>query len=69
MEHQQLKILENRIDDLIKLCSRLDQEIKSLKANERMLREERAKLLRKTEDARFKVESMITRLKALEDDG
>lgn len=69
MQNHQLQILENRIDELIKLCSRLDQEVKSLKANERVLREERAKLLRKTEDARFKVESMITRLKALEEDG
>ena len=68
MENQQLKILESRIDELIKLCATLDQEIKSLKASERLLREERAKLLRKTEDARYKVESMIIRLKGLEQD-
>ena len=68
MENQELKILEGRIDELIKLCSHLDQEIKTLKASERVLREERSKLLRKNEDARFKVESMITRLKALEQD-
>jgi cell division protein ZapB len=68
MENQQLKALEERVDELIRLCAHLDQEIKTLKASERMLREERAKLQRKTEDARFKVESMITRLKALEQD-
>ena len=68
MENQELKNLETRIDELIRLCTHLDDEIKSLRANERLLREERSKLLRKNEDARFKVESMITRLKALEHD-
>ena len=29
MENRELKILEGRIDELIKLCSHLDQEIKS----------------------------------------
>jgi cell division protein ZapB len=66
MENQQLKFLEQRIDDLIRLCSRMDQEIRSLKASERVLREERAQLLRKNEDARSKVEAMIVRLRSLE---
>lgn len=66
MENQQLKFLEQRIDDLIRLCSRLDQEIRSLKASERVLRDERAQLLRRNEDARSKVEAMIVRLRSLE---
>jgi cell division protein ZapB len=66
MEGQQFKLLEQRIDDLIRLCARMDQEIKSLKSAERMLREERAQLLRKNEDARSKVEAMIVRLRSLE---
>jgi len=66
MENQSLKVLEQRIEDLIKLCHRMDQEIKGLRANERLLREERSQLLRKNEDARAKVEGMIARLRSLE---
>jgi cell division protein ZapB len=68
MDAQQLKILEHRADELIRLCSRMDQEIRSLKATERMLREERSMLMRKNEDARSKVEAMIMRLRSLEQD-
>ena len=66
MENQQLKFLELRIDDLIRLCGRMDQEIRVLKAAERTLRDERSQLLRKNEDARSKVEAMIMRLRSLE---
>ncbi|MBP8924823.1 MAG: TIGR02449 family protein [Pseudomonadales bacterium] len=66
MEIQQLKLLEQRVEDLIRLCTRLDQEIRALKGSERQLREERAQLLRKNEDARSKVEAMIGRLRSLE---
>lgn len=66
MEVQHLKALEQRVDDLIRLCTRMDQEIKTLKAAERMLRDERSQLLRKNEDARSKVEAMIVRLRSLE---
>lgn len=66
MELQQLKMLEQRVDEMIGLCARLDQEIRTLRAAERMLREERAQLLRKNEDARAKVEAMIGRLRSLE---
>ena len=68
MDAQQLKILEHRADELIRLCARMDQEIRSLKATERMLREERSQLVRKNEDARSKVEAMIMRLRSLEQD-
>ena len=66
MENQQLKLLEQRIDDLIRLCGRMDQEIRVLKTAERTLRDERSQLLRKNEDARSKVEAMIMRLRSLE---
>ena len=66
METPPLKGLEQRVDELIQLCTRMDQEIRTLRAAERMLREERAQLLRKNEDARVKVEAMIGRLRSLE---
>lgn len=66
MELQQLKTLEQRVDELIHLCTKMDQEIRALRAAERILRDERAQLLRKNEDARVKVEAMIGRLRSLE---
>ena len=66
MESPNLKHLEQRVDELIRLLSRMDHEIRSLKAAERVLRDERSHLLRKNEDARSKVEAMILRLRSLE---
>ena len=66
MENNEFKVLENKIDDLLKVCAQLDHEIKSLRASESNWREERGRLLKKNEDARGKVEAMILRLKALE---
>ena len=66
MELQHLKALEQRVDELIRLCTRMDQEVRTLRAAECMLRDERAQLLRKNEDARAKVEAMIGRLRSLE---
>jgi len=66
MESPHLKNLEQRVDELIRLVARMDQEIRGLKAAERVLRDERAQLLRKNDDARSKVEAMILRLRSLE---
>ncbi len=68
MENKQLKLLEAKIDELIKLCTDLHQENKSLKARNELWRTERAQLMKKNEVARSKVESMIARLRALEED-
>jgi cell division protein ZapB len=66
MSDQQIKALATKISDLIALCAQLDQENRSLKTEASHWREEREQLIEKTELARGKVESMITRLKALE---
>ena len=66
MADQQLQALANKIDDLIQLCDQLDQENRSLKTDAANWLQEREALVEKTEVARSKVESMITRLKALE---
>ena len=59
--------LENRVDELIKAVERLQQENKTLRASQETLVNERASLIEKTELARNRVESMISRLKSLED--
>lgn len=62
----QLKALTVKINDLIQLCDQLDKENRLLKTDAVNWAEEREQLIEKTEIARIKVASMITRLKALE---
>lgn len=66
MADQQLKSLSTKIDDLIALCAQLDQENRKLKDEAVQWTRERDQLVEKTELARTKVETMISRLKALE---
>ena len=68
MANPQLKALSVKINDLIKLCDRLDKENRSLKADAAGWVDERDSLVEKTEIARNKVESMISRLKMLEEE-
>ncbi len=62
------KTLESRINELIELCSVLTRENRALRAQQQNWTTERAKLIEKNELAKSRVESMITRLKALEQD-
>jgi len=68
MDDLDLKKLESRVDDLIKAVERLQQENKTLRTSQTSLLTERTDLIEKTEMARSKVEAMIKRLKALEND-
>ena len=63
---QQLRQLEARVDDLLRISARLRQENHSLHEREAKLVEERAQLLKKNDVARSKVEAIISRLKSLE---
>jgi cell division protein ZapB len=62
------KTLEAKIDELIDLCEVLTRENRALRAQQQNWTTERAKLIEKNELAKSRVESMITRLKALEQD-
>jgi cell division protein ZapB len=66
MADPQFKALAVKINDLIQLCDQLDKENRLLKAEAANWADERELLIEKTEVARTKVASMITRLKALE---
>ena len=68
MEELDLKKLETRVDELIKAVERLQQENKTLRNSQTHLMTERTELIEKTEMARSKVEAMIKRLKALENE-
>ena len=60
--------LEQKVDELIELCSVLTRENRALRTQQNNWTMERAKLIEKNELAKSRVESMITRLKALEQD-
>jgi cell division protein ZapB len=68
MEDTDLQALMARLELLINRVEQLKSQNGLLLAQEKSWREERAHLIEKNEIARHKVESMISRLKALEQD-
>jgi len=68
VSHFDIEALERQVDELIQICNRLREENTWLRARQVTLAEERALLVENTELARSKVESMISRLKTMEDD-
>ncbi|WP_116829276.1 TIGR02449 family protein [Pseudomonas syringae] len=68
MEDTDLQALMKRVELLLKYDEQLKGQNALLLAQEKTWREERAQLIEKNEIARQKVESMISRLKALEQD-
>jgi len=68
MEDSTISKLERQIDELVALCDKLKDENNLLRNRQDLLVEERARLIEKTELARSRVESMLVRLKAMEQD-
>ncbi len=68
MDELDLKKLETRVDDLIKAVDRLQQENKTLRDSQTSLMSERNQLIEKTELARSRVEAMIEKLRAMENE-
>lgn len=60
--------LEAKIDELIQLCSDLEGKLTVLQIDKHSWAQERSRLLQKNDLARNKIEAMIMRLKALEQD-
>ena len=67
-ESEQLAQLEQQVDELLVLTQVLGKENRALRAQQKNWSTERAKLIEKNELAKSRVESMISRLKALEKD-
>lgn len=61
-----LLALETKLDKLILLCNRLQQENAELKTREGEWQRERVRLIEKNELARSRVEAMITHLRNLD---
>jgi len=68
MDKMRLQKLEQKIDQLIDNCERLQYENQQLREQKGQLQNERDTLLKKTSLARVRLESMIERLKILESD-
>lgn len=66
MAENPLKVLEQKIDELITLCAELNRENQALKTDSAGWHMERQELLDKNELARTKVEAMIDRLRTME---
>ena len=66
MGQNQLKSLEKKIDELISLCTNLNRENQTLKLDSQGWDKERLGLIASNDLARTKVEAMINRLHALE---
>lgn len=65
-ESMDLAALEARVDELIRTVDDLKSENMALKSQQENLVNERAVLIEKTEQARARIESMISRLRAME---
>ncbi len=65
MSDNPFKSLEDKIDKLIDHSTRLAAENSALREREANLLRERSKLLEKNEQARARVEAMISRLRGL----
>ncbi|HEX7814921.1 TIGR02449 family protein [Dyella sp.] len=66
---EQVSVLGERVDRLLDLVHRLQEENRSLRQSQEQLANERAGLMARNEQARSRVEAMIQRLKALEHSG
>lgn len=66
MAEHQLKVLEQKIDELIALCNDLKRENQALKTDSASWQRERQALIDRNEVARTKVEAMISRLRTME---
>jgi cell division protein ZapB len=67
MAENQLKVLEQKIDELIELCNDLNRENQMLKTDSAGWHQERQNLIDKNELARTKVEAMIDRLRTMDE--
>jgi len=62
----ELTRLEEQVTGLLKTVERLDQENRSLRAQQNNQASERANLLEKHDQVRTRVDAIVTRLKSLE---
>ena len=68
IQEQDLRALELRVEELIRACTHLKDENKTLRAREQELMSDLDRVASKNDQAKQRVEGMIERLKRLEDE-
>jgi len=65
MSNSNLKTLEDKVDELIRLCSEMKKENQLLRDRENQLRHEKEMLLGNQQVARTRMEKVLRRLKSI----
>jgi len=68
MEKDVIQQLEQQVDDLLDASRRIREENMLLKSQQTVWLAERAQLVEKTDTARTRIETMVERLKELDDE-
>jgi cell division protein ZapB len=66
MSTSNFKTLDDKVDELIRLCNDMKKENQLLRDRENQLRHEKETLLSKQQVARVRLEKVLRRLKSLE---
>ncbi len=66
MSEDRFEALSEKVDDLIDLCADMKRENQALKAGENSWQSERKQLMDKNKEAKSKLESILVRLKAMD---
>ena len=66
MSEDRFEALSEKVDDLIDLCADMKRENQALKAGENSWQRERKQLMDKNKEAKSKLESILVRLKAMD---
>lgn len=66
MTEDSFQSLNSKVDDLIELCAEMKRENQMLKANESNWQSERKQLIERNQEAKSKLESILVRLKAMD---
>jgi cell division protein ZapB len=67
MSSSNFKILDEKVDELIRLCNEMKKENQQLRERENQLRHEKESLLSKQQVARVRLEKVLRRLRTLEE--
>ena len=67
MSEDRFQTLSEKVDGLIDLCADMKRENQILKAGENSWQSERKQLMDKNKDAKSKLESILVRLKAMDE--
>ena len=66
MSEDQFQSLADKVDDLIDICAEMKRDNQLLKATEISWQSERKQLIKKNKEAKSKLESILLRLRAMD---